>query len=711
MASEVRGKEIIMQVEGMTCSSCAMTVTKFLQKRGMHDVYVDFSSGAVKFQADENFNADEISTGIEGLGYHVQQASGSGTKPLIPDWLKTLEVKFYCALAFTFPLLLHMVLPWPMLHNPVVQLLLCIPVMMIGILHFGRSAFGSLREGVPNMDVLIFVGSTAAFVYSVVGLFIYKDSNYLFFETAASIITLVLLGNLIEKRSVKRTRSAVTELSRLQPQKAKRIDFYGNQAFEVISEVDHHDIRTGDYLLVNTGDRIPADGNVTWGQGWADEAMITGESIPVEKKTGDNLITGTVLYEGSLKMQALAVGKETVLARIIELVNDAQRNKPRIQRLADRITSIFVPVVFMISAVTFIAGFFLFHLPFQQCLMSSIGVLVISCPCAMGLATPTAVMVGIGRAAKKGILIKGAQSLETLAGIKTVVFDKTGTLTTGKFKINRLQCHGITEDELKGILLSVEKFSSHPIAVSITKELQEAFLFPLQRVTEKKGISVSGFDEEGNFYEAGSYQVAAAFTKDDSFNVYVLKNHQLAGMVEVRDEIRAEAKTALQYLQSAGIKSVMLSGDRQATCGVIARQLGIDEWHAEKTPEEKLQIIHQLMQTTTVAMIGDGINDAPALTASTIGISLSGATQIAVDAAQIILLHNDLRLLPEAFKISKHTLLTIRQNLFWAFCYNIIAIPIAALGWLRPIVGAASMAFSDVMVIGNSLRLRAKKLS
>lgn len=711
MESVDNEREVMMQVDGMTCSSCAMTVTKFLQKRGMKEIFVDFASGAVKFSAEATYNAEDISKGIEGLGYHVHKAAGSGSISILPDWLKSLETKFYCALAFTFPLLLHMVLPWPLLHQPVVQLLLCMPVMLIGFLHFGRSAWGSLREGVPNMDVLIFVGSTAAFLYSVIGLFVYQDANYLFFETAASIITLVLLGNLIEKRSVQRTRSAVTELGKLQPHKAKRIDFYGIQAFEVISEVDLHDIKTDDYVLINSGDRIPADGSVAWGEGWVDEAMITGESIPVPKQPGDELITGTVLSEGSLKMKVMAVGKQTVLARIIELVNDAQRNKPRIQRLADRITAIFVPAVFMISVVTFVTGYFLFHLPFQHSLMSSIGVLVISCPCAMGLATPTAVMVGIGRAAKKGILIKGAQSLETLAGIQTVVFDKTGTLTTGKFKINRMRSHGTTEEELKSILLSVEKFSSHPIAMSITKELQQASFFPLYRISEKKGLSVSGYDEAGNYYEAGSYQVAAGLTNDDSFNVYVLKNNQLAGMVDIRDEVREEAKAALQYLKEKGIKSVMLSGDRQAACNAIAAQLGIDEFHAEKNPEQKLQIIHGLMKNSAVAMVGDGINDAPALTAASIGISLSGATQIAVDAAQIILLHNDLRLLPEAFRISRHTLLTIRQNLFWAFCYNIIAIPIAAFGWLRPVVGAASMAFSDVMVIGNSLRLRAKKLS
>ncbi|MEO6168284.1 MAG: cation-translocating P-type ATPase, partial [Chitinophagales bacterium] len=581
----IKEKEVVWNVEGMTCSSCAMTVTKFLEKRGMKEVFVDFSSGAVKFHGNGNYNAATLSHGMEGLGYHVN-STGANQSGVALQWFKTLEVKFYISLVFTIPLLLHMVLPFPLLHDPVAQLILCLPVFTIGVLHFGKSAWGSLKEGVPNMDVLIFVGSSAAFIYSVIGLFIYNDLNYLFFETSASIITLVLLGNLIEKRSVKRTRSAVTELTKLQPHEVKRIDFYGNEAFEVITEIDHHDIIAGDYFLVNTGDRVPADGNVTWGTGWADESMITGESIPVEKNAGDALITGSVLKEGNVKMQAKAVGGETVLARIIELVNDAQRNKPAIQKLADRITAIFVPAVFSISIITFIASYFLFDLSFQQSLMSSIGVLVISCPCAMGLATPTAVMVGIGRAAKKGILIKGAQSLETLTSVKTIVFDKTGTLTTGKFKINRLVSNNISEATLKSILVSIEKFSSHPIAVSVVAELKNEPVFSMKQITEKKGVSISAFDEEGNSYEAGSYQIAAGLTNDSTFNVYVLKNNLLVGMADISDEIRSEAKAAISYLKKAGIKTVLLSGDREAACSAVASELGIDVYHSQKNPEE-----------------------------------------------------------------------------------------------------------------------------
>lgn len=702
-------KDIAWNVEGMTCSSCARTVTRFLEKQGMKDVFVDFASGAVKFQSTNTTDVDSLSAGIQRLGYRVKSMGPAASA--WSDAIYSLEAKFYVSLVFTIPLLLHMVLPIAWLHNHLVQMLLCLPVFLTGLFHFGRSALGSLRAGVANMDVLIFTGSTAAFIYSLIGTFYYQNPDYLFFETSASIITLVLLGNLIEKRSVTRTRSAVAALTRLQPQHAKRIDFYGEAAFEVITTVDQTEIDVGEYYLVNSGDKIPADGVVTWGKGMSDESMISGESAPVAKQLGDRVIAGSILQEGNLKLLATAVGNNTTLSHIIEMVNDAQRNKPNIQRLADRVTAIFVPVVLMISIITFLASYFIFDLSFQRSLMSSIGVLVVSCPCAMGLATPTAVMVGIGRAAKKGILIKGAQTLETLPSIKTMVFDKTGTLTTGQFRINRVHCETVDENELMTILVSLEKYSSHPIAVSLVTLLKQHAAFTLSDITEHKGVSIAGKDAHGNRYEAGSFKIAASFTKDQSYNVYVLKNDQLAGMADIGDEIRSEAKAALQELRNEGIYTVMLSGDREETCARVAQQLGIDRWHAQKSPSEKLQIIHELQNTAPVAMVGDGINDAPALSAATIGISLSHATSTAVDSAQIILLHNNLGLLPEAYKISRHTLLTIRQNLFWAFCYNLVAIPIAAIGWLRPIVGAASMAFSDVMVIGNSLRLRTKKLS
>lgn len=699
---------VSMEVEGMTCNHCAMTISRFLEKKGMKNVFVDFASGAVKFDSDREFNAEEISRGIESLGYHV--ARSDVKKNSKKSFLSSIESKFYFCLAFTIPLLLHMVLPLQFLHDPAVQLILCIPVYAIGAYHFGKSALGSVREGVPNMDVLIFIGSSAAFFYSLMGAVILKNPDYLFFETAASIITLVLLGNLIEKRSVRKTRSSVEELMKLQPQKAKLIDFFGNPAFEVITEIEHHKISAGQYFLVNSGDRIPADGTIAWGSASLDESMITGESLPVEKAVGDAVIAGTIVKDGSLKLLATATGRSTVLSRIIEMVNDAQRNRPAIQKLADRITAVFVPAVLAIAALTFLLGYFLFDLGLQNALMNSIGVLVIACPCAMGLATPTAVMVGIGRAARKGILIKGAQTLETFASVSTVVFDKTGTLTSGEFIIEEINAMGAGVEELKSALAGLEKYSSHPIAQSIVRQLNGTSAMPMKDVRERKGISISARDERGNLYEAGSAAILDGPPAENHWNVFVKKNNEVIGKISVRDEARPEAKAMIDWLRSADIKTVMLSGDKFENCERVATLLGIDEFHAEQTPEQKLLVIESLRKNGTVAMVGDGINDAPALAAATVGVSVSGATQVAIDSAQIILLHNDLSLLPEAINISKHTLTTIRQNLFWAFFYNTLAIPVAAAGFLKPIIAALSMAFSDVMVIGNSLRLRTKKL-
>jgi Cu+-exporting ATPase len=330
----------------------------------------------------------------------------------------------------------------------------------------------------------------------------------------------------------------------------------------------------------------------------------------------------------------------------------------------------------------------------------------------MGLATPTAVMVGIGRAARKGILIKGAQTLETFASVRTIVFDKTGTLTSGKFKIYDLKTIGISEEELKTILASIEKFSSHPIAVSVSAELSGVTIFPVNEVQEQKGMSIKASDNSGSHYEIGSSKIVSHelhFSKD-GWNLFVKKNDELVGMVEIRDEVRTGAKPMITALKSAGIRTVMISGDKFKNCQEVAAILGIDEFYASKLPHEKLSIIESMRNKETVAMVGDGINDAPALAAATVGVSLSHATQVAIDSAQIILLQNDLSLLPESIKISRQTLKTIKQNLFWAFFYNVLAIPIAAIGLLKPIIAAMSMAFSDVIVIGNSLRLRTKKL-
>ena len=703
-----------LKIEGMDCSSCALSISKTIQKNNCSDVNVNFATGEATFNLKEEKLLPKIIAEIKKLGYKVIE-EGKEHNHHNQEGISGIEKKFYFTLFFTIPLFSHMFLNINFLHNPYVQLGLCIPVFLIGLFHFGKSAWGSVRVGAPNMDVLIFIGSTSAFIYSLAGTIMHGEThqvhNYLFYETSATIITLVLLGNVLEYRSVKQTTTAIKELTALQLVKAKRI--YEEEGKEIIEEVDFEKINVGDILQVNTGDKIPVDGELTSGNASVDESMISGESIPSEKSFGEKVIGGTIAVNGNFRMRAVNVGKETVLSKIIEMVKNAQNQKPQIQKLGDKISEIFVPIVLGISLLTFLIYYFLLQISASTALMNSIAVLVISCPCAMGLATPTAVMVGIGRAAKNGILIKGGSTLEEFAKVKTIVFDKTGTLTTGDFKIKNLSVqNGMTTSEANNILFTLEQKSSHPIAKSIVNELKNSsYLIRLKEITEEKGIGISAKDEVGNIFKVGSYKIASHLTKNDWHNIYILKNNLLIATIDLEDELKANVKETISLLRSSGIESVLLSGDREIKVSALATKTGIEKIYSEKLPSEKLEIIEKLVKENPTAMVGDGINDAPALAKATVGISISNATQIAIQSAQIILLKGkDVSQLEMAHKISVHTLKTIKQNLFWAFFYNVVAIPIAAMGFLSPMIGALTMAFSDVIVIGNSIRLKTKKL-
>ncbi|MDO3641752.1 cation-translocating P-type ATPase [Mucilaginibacter sp. L3T2-6] len=690
---------IELNVTGMHCSNCAMSVHKLLEKKGMHNILVDFAGEEVKFSNDGSVALPEIVKDIEGLGFKVVEDQATHAIP----FYEKVENKFIFCAILTAPLLLHMVLPWHFLHNPIVQLVLCIPVFLVGCLHFGKSAVNSIRGGVPNMDVLIFVGSTAAFVYSLVGTVKNLGAQYQFYETCATIITLVLLGNVLEKRSVTQTTSAVKDLIKIQQVNANRVI---NGAIEVINAKE---VRPGDTLLVNQGDKIPVDGEVLSGNASVDESMLTGESIPVEKGKYDKVIGGTIIQHGNIHMLATKVGSNTVLAQIIDLMKKAQAAKPPVQKLGDQVAAIFVPAVILISLVTFALTYFATHTSMQTALMNAVAVLVISCPCAMGLATPTAVMVGLGRAAKNGILIKGGDTVEAVAHTKYVVFDKTGTLTTGKFRINEIKIEGENSPEqVRGIITAIEERSSHPIAKSLISELKA---LPQNKVIlksakEEKGLGMRAEDANGNHYFLGSGK-----SGDDGFNISLYKNQEPLAQISIDDEIKPDAANLVAQLKKMNITPVLLSGDKNARCHKVARLIGIDDVHGEMLPEEKLQVIDIYRQKGKTIMIGDGINDAPALTRADVGVSMNDASQVAIQSARVILLNTDLHSVVKFLQISRHTLLTIRQNLFWAFAYNIVAIPVAALGFLNPMVGAFAMAFSDVVVIGNSLRLKGKKLS
>jgi Cu+-exporting ATPase len=693
---------IELQVSGMHCNNCALSVHKLLEKKGLHDIYVDFANDEVKFRTTNLSETSKIIKDIEGLGYKVSEAS----IPIAEKFYEKVENKFYFSLIFTVPLFSHMFLPFHILHNPIVQLSLCIPVYALGCIHFGKSAFNSLKNGIPNMDVLIFIGSSAAFIYSLWGTIQNFGPDFLFYETAATIISLVLLGNVLEKRSVSQTTSAVKELMKFQELNANKL------VNGVVFNIKSQEVMPGDVLVINSGDKIPVDGEIIWGEASINESMLTGESLPVEKTKYDQVIGGTLIEKGAIHILVSKTGKHTVLSQIIDLMKHAQSAKPPIQKLGDQVAAIFVPVVVSIAVLTFILAYYSFDLSFQKSMLNAIAVLVISCPCAMGLATPTAVMVGLGRAAKNGILIKGGNTLEEIAKIKYMVFDKTGTLTTGNFKIKKIDAINTSIKKDESIIYGIEAYSNHPIARSLVFELSskspEKIIFT--KVSEEKGVGMTGSDSNGNTYEFGSLQILNSEVDQEDFSLFLKMNGSLIARISIEDEVKPDASKIINTLKKMGIKPILLSGDLKKNCNILATFLGIEEVYAETKPDQKLEIIEKIKKRGKTAMVGDGINDAPALTTSDVGISMSSASQIAIQSAEVILLKNDLSVIDNMLRIGNHTLLTIKQNLFWAFFYNVVAIPIAALGFLNPMVGALAMAFSDVIVIGNSIRLKTKTL-
>ena len=698
------------KVDGMTCANCALTINKYLDKQGMKNVRVNPLDAEVTFDMVEAAPVGELIKGIEGLGYQVTEGSQVTAAPK-KGFLHSQTQKLLFCLPFTLVLMLHMFESWIPIHwlmNPWIQLTLCIPVYLVGMSFFGKSAVISLKNKMPNMNVLVALGSSAAFFYSLTGTLIGRGEEFLFYETAATIITLVFFGNYLEDRSMQSTQRALKALMKSQKVMANMIAFDENHQ-EVIFPIENTQLKVGDLILIRSGEQVPIDSKILWGDAHVNESLLTGESIPIHRQAKDKIIGGSVLESGSVKAQVTATGNDTVLSGILQLVKQAQGEKPPIQHLADKISAVFVPLVIGIAVVTFVVNFFVTD-TFTDALMRSIAVMVIACPCAMGLATPAAIAVGMGRAARSGILFRNATSLENFRTITQVVFDKTGTLTTGGFKMSAFDTMGMPEEEWKTIIYSLEKYSNHPIAQCISSTFRMKSEIRWEKIEEVKGLGMKGTDKEGNTYWAGSYKLVADKGLEGGHNVYVLKNDKLIGWIDVQDEIRSESKEVISYLKSKQIKTILLSGDRKEKCDLIAASLGIDEVIAEKTPEEKLTIISQLNAATPTAMVGDGINDAPALAKATIGISLSEASQLAIQSAQVVLMNSGIKNLPLALGLGKHTYTTIRQNLFWAFFYNIIAIPIAAFGFLTPTFGALVMGMSDVVLAVNSVRLFFKKV-
>lgn len=692
-------EHVLLDVKGMTCTHCSATVSGIIEQEGGTDIHVDFLMGEAEFDLESTGKLEGIRNRIERAGYQasLERIDSDQERPLV-------EKKFLWTLPFSLVLFSHMFLPhdnW--LNNPWVQLSLAIPVVLIGLSHFGKNVIESLKVGKTTMDVLILLGSMSAFFYSLYGTLMIDGSDqhgFLFYETTTTIITLVLLGYVIEHRAVLRTTSELRNLFRQKPEKAKKL--VGDGLNQVVEVVKVEQLQTDDLVLVNSGDKIPSDGIIAHGEAEVDESMLTGESISIVKTKNQTVLGGSIVQNGNASVRITKTSSEGTLSQIIKLVKKSRADKPDIQRLADKMSAWFVPAILILALISFLMNMFILDAGTTDSMLRSIAVLVISCPCAMGLATPTAVSVGLGLAAKAGIVLKTASTLEALNQVDTITFDKTGTLTQGSSQLQSMWHSELyDQDEIMSMISSLEQYSNHPLARLLQNpELPEV---QFEEVTELKGKGLQT-TWKGKSVKLGS----ALFTGSDkeTGSIFLTIDDTLIVQFEVQEEIKANANDVVKYLTDKEFKVLLLSGDLQRKTSAVADTLGIEEFQAEMLPGQKLTRLQQEKQTGNVAMIGDGINDAPALAEANVGISIGNTNALAAEAAEVVLLNSSLLTIPRLFEISKHVVRTIKQNLFWAVAYNVVAIPLAAFGYLDPMLAALSMAFSDVVVIGNSVRLR-----
>jgi Cu+-exporting ATPase len=719
-------------VDDMECASCVKSIESWLSHvDGVINTDINFAAKLVTVEIIEgSVSVHELKKEISEVGFTpvleedtTDEERLSGEEKHYQQYVRRLTI----AVAGTLPVFIISMFGFTFPGHEWVQLALTIPVVFVAGSNFFKSGYLSLKAKAPNMDVLVSIGASSAFFYSLAAT-IFPDwfmeagqAPHLYYETAATIITLILTGNLLEKRATARTTDSLKSLIGLKVNKAFRVK-NGEE-----EEVELSDINQGDILRVRPGERIPLDGEITQGASAVDESMLTGESLPVDKSKGDQVFAGTLNKEGAVLFEVTKTEKETTLQRIITLVKEANGSKAPIQRLADKVSAVFVPVVLLIAALTFTVWMIFGPADhaFHYAIMTSVAVMIIACPCAMGLAAPTAVMVGIGRGSNNGILIKGGEILESLAKATTVVFDKTGTLTTGEIIVRDIiPLNGVAKDELISLMGSAELPSEHPIGRSIVRyakeknvELSEPDSFEAH---VGHGITATFQDRK---IEIGKPDSEELFTHKDEIqgatSVLVQKiNGEPAAMIVLQDQVREESKHVIATLKKLGLKTVLLTGDNKVVARHVGEILGIDDIHAEVLPEEKAAHVKELQeQGEHVIMIGDGINDAPALAVADVGIAMGSGTDVAMEAGDVVLMKHSLNDLVKAIALSRKTVTTIKQNLFWAFFYNVAAIPIAA-GilypvnglLLRPMIGAAAMAFSDVCVIGNSIWLKFKKL-
>ena len=732
----------ILSIEGMTCAACAQRIERVVNKLpGIYSVSVNLASekATVSYAAGV-LELSEICGAIDKLGYKAEEAVSGGTSDKDrlrrQKELKTLRIKLIISAVFALPLLIIAMVPMIVsgdaeghagsLRTGIIQLLLVLPVIGAGY-KFYTIGFSSLIKGSPNMDSLIALGTSAAFAFSVINL-IRGYYHTLYFESAGVIITLILLGKTLEAISKGRTSEAVRKLMGLAPKTAVILRDGAEE------EIPIEDVQIGDIIIIKPGEKLPVDGVVTEGHSAIDESMLTGESMPIDKQAGDSVYAATINTTGTLRFKAEKVGADTALAQIIKLVEEAQGGKAPIAALADKVAGVFVPIVCLIAIAVGVAWYFGTSGDLRFALTVFISVLVIACPCALGLATPTAIMVGTGKGAESGILIKGGEVLENAHFVDTVIFDKTGTLTEGKPAVTDIiPLGGIDSDQLLMIAATAEKGSQHPLGQAIVSEAQERGLETaeaesfdsvtgrgVEAVIKGRALLVGnrGFMEQSDVSIDEIEDESLLLAEEGKTPVFIAIDGELAGVIAVADVIKQTGAEAVELLLDMGIEVVMITGDNSKTAAVVAAQAGIERVLAEVLPQDKAGEVKKLQnEGKTVAMVGDGINDAPALVQADIGIAIGSGTDVAMESADIVLMRSDPKDVASAINLSKRTIRTIKQNLFWAFGYNVVGIPVAAgalylMGGplMNPMLAAAAMSLSSVSVLLNALRLRQTKL-
>ncbi len=699
--------KVEIEINGMHCNNCALGIEKKLKKNISTSAAVSFALGKAVYITDDSTTIDKAIIEIQQLGFDAVHTTNSIKSSDEVSLTKPFQYRLYLAtvasLVIAFFLMASMYIDFFNTNLVLIQCIVCLPVYVFGTYYFGLSAAQSIRAKLLNMDVLIVSGVQLSFWFSFYNSFIIINHNYVFFEVTASIISFVLVGNLLEHHALMRSKNQINSLYSKVKFKAKRLRDNG---FE---ECNQDSIVLGDSLIVCNGDVIPCDGSITQGAVEVDESMLSGESNAVTKSLHSEVLAGTIVVNGNATLQATKTYANSYICNLLNMVDAILIQKPRIQRVADVMAAWFVPLILSLMCVTFVITYFILSIPINDAMLRSIAVGVIACPCAMGLATPTAIIVGLGRAFASGIIFKNAESIEMLSKAKQFVFDKTGTLTTGKYQLVKTEVFNTDISYLLDIVYALELNSNHPIAKNLVSIITPKSTIKFAQVKELIGNGVEASDENNIHYSIKT-NINSSSNGTNFLELAVHKNEVLIGILYLEDELKPNADKVFQYLRSQKFALFILSGDIQKRVQAVANLFSITRFYYELNPSQKLQKIDEIKQYEITVMVGDGVNDALALSKADIGISFSSANDIAMHSADVILLDDDILKIKQVHLLSKHIVSTIKLNLAWAVAYNIIAIPIAASGLLSPMWACVCMAMSDVLVIGNSILLKYKKI-